>query len=130
MMKQDLLVRDIVISNKSDDIITINLIEDEDKLSIDIDYTNLLSYPKSIPYNYNVKDKGKLKGYVDFSEIYENYMKGSISTTEMLESFSEEIPFVPLVFRQATVSYSENLSGELISSISDPYYNIEKLYLK
>lgn len=38
----NLLVRDIVISNKSDDIITINLIEDEDKLSIDIDYTNLL----------------------------------------------------------------------------------------
>lgn len=102
----------------------------EMRLTKSFDYTNLLSYPKSIPYNYNVKDKGKLKGYVDFSEIYENYMKGSISTTEMLESFSEEIPFVPLVFRQATVSYSENLSGELISSISDPYYNIEKLYLK
>lgn len=38
----NLLVRDLVISNKSDDVIVINVIEEDGKLSIDIDYSNLL----------------------------------------------------------------------------------------
>ena len=38
----NLLVRDLVISNKSDDYITINVIEEEDKLLIEVDYTSLL----------------------------------------------------------------------------------------
>ena len=67
---------------------------------------------------------------VDFSKTYEKYMKGEISVTEMLTSFSEETPFIPLVFRKGTVSYSKHFSKELISSISDPYYNIEKIHLK
>lgn len=38
----NLLVRDIVISNKSDDIVTIKVVEGDSKLSINIDYTNLM----------------------------------------------------------------------------------------
>lgn len=38
----NLLVRDVVISNKSEDVVTISVIENSDKLSIVIDYTNLL----------------------------------------------------------------------------------------
>lgn len=38
----NLLVRDVVISNKSEDVVTINVIEGTDKLSISIDYTNLM----------------------------------------------------------------------------------------
>ncbi|MEE1002211.1 MAG: ABC transporter substrate-binding protein [Acutalibacteraceae bacterium] len=102
----------------------------EVRLTKSFDYSNLLSYPKNIAYNYKQKDKKKLEGYVDFSDIYENYMKGEISVKEMLDNFSSETPFIPLVFRLGTVSYSENFSKELISSISDPYYNIEKIYLK
>lgn len=102
----------------------------EVRLTKSFDYSDLLSYPKNIAYNYKQKDKKKLEGYVDFSSVYEKYMKGEIPVEEMLTSFSQETPFIPLVFRLGTVSYSENFSKELISSISDPYYNIEKIYLK
>lgn len=39
----NVLVRDIVISNKTDEVVTINVSEKEDKLNIGIDYTNLIS---------------------------------------------------------------------------------------
>ncbi len=102
----------------------------EVRLTKSFDYSTLLSYPKNVPYNYKVENKEKLKDYVDFSDIYEKYMKGDITVAKMQESFSEENPFIPLAFRLGTVSYSENFSEELISSISDPYYNIERIYLK
>ena len=54
-------------------------------------------------------------------------MKGNTSANKMLETFADEMPFIPLVFRLGTVSYSDDFSDELISSISDPYYNIEKI---
>ena len=38
----NLLVRDVVISNKTDDIVSIKVVENEGKLSINIDYTNLI----------------------------------------------------------------------------------------
>lgn len=129
----------------------------EIRLTKSFDYYDLLSFPKSVPYKYNKKgtddaesdDNGddptageetvasesdesgnETDNIVDFSKTYEKYMKGEISVTEMLTSFSEETPFIPLVFRKGTVSYSKHFSKELISSISDPYYNIEKIHLK
>ena len=93
----------------------------EIRLTKSFDYTNLLSYPK------NVASKDEKDGFV---AVYEKYMQGTSSTEEMLEKFSELNPFIPLVFRRGTVSYSKRLSADLISSVSDPYYNIEKLYLK
>lgn len=102
----------------------------EVRLTKSFDYSDLLSFPKNVLYNYKQTDEKKLKGYVDFTEIYEKYMKGEITVDEMLESFSEEIPFIPLAFRLGTVSYSDSLKGELVSSISDPYYNIEKIEIK
>ncbi len=89
----------------------------EIRLTKSFDYTKLLSYPKSVAND-------------GFASSYQKYMQGEIQIEEMLEKFSELNPFIPLVFRRGTVSYSKRLSADLISSISDPYYNIEKLYLK
>ena len=98
----------------------------EIRLTKSFDYTNMLNYPK----NVLLKPNGKGKNNVDFSKTYEKYMKGETTVEEMQESFFNEMPFIPLVFRQGTVTYRENFSKELISSISDPYYNIEQIHLK
>lgn len=92
----------------------------EIRLTKSFDYTNLLSYPKNVASKENS----------GFASVYQKYMQGVVTTEAMLDSFSELNPFIPLVFRKGTVSYSKRLSADLISSISDPYYNIEKLYLK
>lgn len=76
------------------------------------------------------KGKKATKSTDTFLKAYESYMKGDKSVSDMLASFSEELPFIPLVFRLGTVSYSKDFSVDLISSISDPYYNIEKISKK
>lgn len=76
------------------------------------------------------KETEKKENTDRFSKAYESYMKGNTSANKMLETFADEMPFIPLVFRLGTVSYSDDFSDELISSISDPYYNIESISLK
>jgi len=95
----------------------------EIRLTKSFDYTNLLN-------TKNVLASSDKKNKTDFLSVYKKYMAGNIEIKEMLESFEDENPFIPLVFRVATVSYSNRISGELISTIGDPYANIEKLYLR
>ncbi len=95
----------------------------EVKLTKSFDYTNLLT-------TKNVLAGSTDKKATDFLSVYKKYMASKVEVKEMLESFENDSPFIPLVFRLATVSYSQRLSGELISTISDPYSNIEKLYLR
>jgi len=95
----------------------------EIRLTKSFDYTNLLN-------TKNVLVSSDKKNKTDFLSVYKKYMAGNIEIKEMLESFQVENPFIPLVFRVATVSYSNRISGELISTIGDPYANIEKLYLR
>ena len=99
----------------------------EIRLTKSFDYSKMLISPKNILLN---KADSQEEGFVDFKETYEQYMSGKVSVKTMLETFADQTPFIPLVFRLGTVTYSENFSEELTSSISDPYYNIEKIYLK
>lgn len=85
---------------------------------------------KSFDYTSLLKTKVKLPKKDKFSSVYEKYLNGETEIDEMLTAFSEEIPFIPLIYRLGTVSYFGNFSEELISSVGDCYYNIEKIKLK
>lgn len=85
---------------------------------------------KSFDYTSLLKTKVKLQKKDKFSSVYEKYLSGEMGIEEMLTAFSEEIPFIPLIYRLGTVSYFGNFSKELISSVSDCYYNIEEIKLK
>jgi len=78
-----LLVRDVVISNKSEDVVTIKVVYDEDKLSINIDYTNLMkSFDASIEkceisYVYtNIDGVEEFMIMEDENEAYEGEIDG------------------------------------------------------
>ena len=122
------------------------------RLTKSFDYSVLLSFPKNVPYNYEPKEKEDTEetieeveqtkqeqepkknndkdNNIDFNKIYEQYLKGEKSVDEMLDSFVEAMPFVPIAFRLGTVNYSDKFSTDLISTAGDPYYNIEKISLK
>lgn len=85
---------------------------------------------KSFDYTSLLKTKVKLQKKDKFSSIYSKYLNGDVTTKDMLTAFSDEIPFIPLIYRLGTVSYFGNFSKELISSASDCYYNIEEIKLK
>ena len=85
---------------------------------------------KSFDYTSLLNTKVKLKDKNKFLSVYKKYLQGSVEIEEVLTSFKDELPFVPLVFKLGTLSIYGNFSKEIISSISDPYYNIESIHLK
>lgn len=70
--------------------------------------------------------KGKLNYGIDeeFYTVYTSYKTGETSTTQFVEGFSTEIPFLPLFYRKSVVSVNPNISGiddskGLYTSVSD-----------
>lgn len=56
--------------------------------------------------------------------VYKSYKNGEITTTQFIENFSTEVPFLPLFYRKAVVSLNPNISGvdadgELYASLCD-----------
>ncbi len=86
----------------------------ETKLTPNCDMSAFFS--KSGKLNYGIDE--------EFFSEYSSYKKGEASTTQFVESFSTEIPFLPLFYRKAVVSVNPNISGiddskSLYSSVSD-----------
>lgn len=94
----------------------------EIRLTKSFDYTSLLN-TKVVFSSGKVKSNGFLK-------IYKSYMSGKTEVKDMLESFSAQMPFVPLVFRVGTLNYSDRFNAELEGTMNNPYKNIDSLYLK
>lgn len=66
----------------------------------------------------------------DMAKVYSSYANGKISTEKLFSKFSEQMPFVPIAFRYGVVNYNSNLTPAAVSTLSDAYYNIEKLSMK
>ncbi len=47
----------------------------------------------------------------DFYKEYSSYKKGGLSTTEFIESFSTEVPFIPLFYRKSVIAINPNIEG-------------------
>ena len=47
----------------------------------------------------------------DFYSEYSDYKKGELSTTEFVEVFSTQVPFIPLFYRKSVISVNPNVKG-------------------
>ncbi|MBE6719332.1 MAG: ABC transporter substrate-binding protein [Ruminococcaceae bacterium] len=62
------------------------------------------------------------------AKTYRNYLKGDGEIGSFLLSFSQEMPFIPLLYRQGMICYSKALQGDM-QGYSDNYFaNIEDWY--
>ncbi len=59
---------------------------------------------------------------------YKKYRAGSITATEFIDVFEEELPIIPLCFRLGSVFLPKNMQGDMNSSYSDVYFNIQNCY--
>ena len=94
----------------------------EIRLTKSFDYTSLLN-TKVVYSSSKAKSNGFLK-------VYKSYMSGKTEVEDMLENFSVQMPFVPLVFRVGTLNFSDRFNTELEGTMNNPYKNIDNLYLK
>ena len=64
------------------------------------------------------------------AKAYKRYLAGDSEIGDFVLSFSQEVPFVPLLYRQGMICYSKSLQGDMqgyaenyFSNIEDWYYN-------
>ena len=64
------------------------------------------------------------------AEQYEKYMKGEAELGAFLLTFSDEMPYIPLLYRQGMICYSKAMNGEISGNYNDCFENIEEWYFK
>lgn len=62
------------------------------------------------------------------SYAYYDYINGDAELGSFLLAFSSEMPYVPLVYRKGMVCFSKAMSGDVQSTVSDSFGNIENWY--
>lgn len=64
------------------------------------------------------------------AEKYDNYLNGDEELGAFLLAFSEEMPFIPLLYRQGMICFSKEMNGDMQGTASDCFKNIENWYFK
>lgn len=99
-----------------------NIYIGETKIPNDMRLTSFLTSKGATSYGINVKSE-TAKTYVD-------YLNGDAQIGKFTLSFSDEMPFVPVLYRQGIICYSKAMHGDVqgyngnfFSNIEDWYYN-------
>lgn len=59
--------------------------------------------------------------------IYNGFCSGEKTTSEFLSAFSEELPFIPLMFKNSALVYSKAISNDLNLSVTDSYLSLQNI---
>ncbi len=70
--------------------------------------------------SYGIADDCKSK------EAYESYLNGETQVSDFVETFNTEMPFIPLLYRCASVNSNSGMSVSCSPIVSDYYNNIDK----
>ncbi len=57
------------------------------------------------------------------SEAYFQFKSGKTGMTDYIDSFNTAVPFIPVCYRRAVMSYNESFFG-VETAFSDPYYSV------
>lgn len=57
---------------------------------------------------------------------YNQYLNGKCELMDFVNTFNEDLPFIPLCYRNAATSYTNSMQGNFNSCDGDVFYNIEE----
>ncbi len=60
------------------------------------------------------------------AERYNQHLNGKCELMDFVNTFNEDLPLIPLCYRNAAASYTNSMQGEFKSCDSDVFYNIEE----
>ncbi len=77
--------------------------------------------------------KGTTSAGIDFEKnstasSYKGYVKGDNELGKFILDFSQELPFIPLLYRQGMICYSHSLHGDMQGYTDNYFLNIEDWY--
>ena len=64
------------------------------------------------------------------AEDYEKYINGEAELGRFLLTFSDEMPYIPLLYRKGMICYSKAMNGDMQGTYNDCFANIENWYFK
>lgn len=64
------------------------------------------------------------------AEEYNKYINGETELGNFLISFSDEMPFIPILYRQGMICFSKEMNGDMQGTSTDCFKNIENWYFK
>lgn len=62
------------------------------------------------------------------AQAYQSYSAGDAELGSFLLSFSNEMPYIPLVYRKGMVCFSKAMSGDVQSTVTNCFANMENWY--
>ncbi len=63
----------------------------------------------------------------ELKNIYSSFNSGEKSLSEFLSAFSEELPLIPLMFKNTALTYSKSVSSDMSVSITDSYLSLQNI---
>ena len=89
----------------------------EMKLTDSMNISAILLEKGSVSYGIDTKGKA--------SKAYESYLNGSTDIFKFIDTFNEDVPFIPLCFRSGIAAYTRSLKYGNTAHINDIYADIE-----
>lgn len=95
----------------------------ETKIPYDMNLNSFFTKNGATRYGINLEESNTAKAY-------KSYLNGESEIGKFILEFSEEMPFIPVVYRQGMICYSKSMHGDMqgytdnyFSNIEDWYYN-------
>ncbi len=100
--------------------------------SFDI-YIGETKIPNDMCLNAFFTSSGATRYGIDLSSSetateYKNYLKGESEIGSFMLAFSEELPFIPIVYRMGVICYSKALQGDMQGYQDNNFYKIQDWY--
>ncbi|MCD7872931.1 MAG: ABC transporter substrate-binding protein [Clostridiales bacterium] len=83
-------------------------------------------------YNFFEKDASANYGIdtqlSNTAKLYSEYMSGTAELGSFLLAFSDEMPYIPLLYRKGMICFTKTLNGDMQGTYNDCFANIEDWY--
>ena len=98
-----------------------NIYIGETKIPSDMNLNSFFTYGGATRYGINL-DSSKT------AKAYKGYLDSKNEIGSFVLSFTQEMPFVPLVYRQGMICYSKSLHGDMQGYVDNYFSNIQDWY--
>ncbi|MBE6741592.1 MAG: ABC transporter substrate-binding protein [Ruminococcaceae bacterium] len=93
----------------------------ETKLPADMNLNSFFTAKGATLYGIDVKKS-------DSAKAYQGYLNSENEIGSFVLSFTQEMPFVPLLYRQGMICYSKSLHGDMQGYVDNYFSNIQDWY--
>lgn len=90
----------------------------ETELSNSFNPSKFFSEDGGLRYGINQKSKT--------ANIYSDYIGGNAEIQQFIDAFSDDLPFIPIAFRQGIAVKSDNIKTDIVTNPDDGFANIDE----